>query len=245
LHVILALMALRAGRPGTVTRVIGPSPVDVAAIRRLAGEVDTTALCDVADDIRVVSSALRCRSANPAMCGLALTVRCRDDFLGVVQAIEQAAPGDVLVVDGGGRETALAGELFARAAMAKQLAGIVIDGGYRDLRFVASCELPVYSRHVTPRAGTATHLAVLGETVTCGGVVVHPRDIVVADHDGVVVLDPATAIARLTAAAQVMATEARVVERLAAGASLGECLNLAAHVDRLARGEPSRLRFTV
>jgi 4-hydroxy-4-methyl-2-oxoglutarate aldolase len=179
------------------------------------------------------------------MCGTALTVRCRDDLLGVVQAIEQAGPGDVLVVDGGGGQAALAGELFARAAVAKQLAGIVIDGGYRDLRFIATCQLPVYSRHVTPKAGTAMGLAVLGETVTCGGVVVHPGDIVIADHDGIVVLDPKTAVVRLTAAAQVMATEARVVARLSAGAPLGECLNLSAHVDRLARGEPSRLQFTV
>jgi 4-hydroxy-4-methyl-2-oxoglutarate aldolase len=225
--------------------VIEPPPVDLAAIRKLAAEVDTTALCDAADDIRVVSSALRCRSANPVLCGPALTVRCRDDFFGVVQAIEQAGPGDVLVVDGGGRETALAGELFARVALAKQLAGIVIDGGYRDLRFITTCQLPVYSRHVTPKAGTATRLAALGETVTCGGVAVHPRDIIIADHDGIVVLDPGTAVARLTAAAEVMATEARVVERLAAGAILGDCLNLAAHADRLARGEPSRLQFTI
>jgi regulator of RNase E activity RraA len=225
--------------------LIEPPSVDLAAIRRLAAEVDTTALCDAADDIRVVSSAVRCRSANPVLCGPALTVRCRDDFFGVVQAIEQAEPGDVLVVDGGGRETALAGELFARVALAKRLAGIVVDGGYRDLRFITTCQLPVYSRHVTPKAGTAMRLAVLGETVICGGVPVHPRDIIIADHDGIVVLDPGTAVARLTAAAEVMATEAQVVERLAAGATLGDCLNLAAHADRLARGEPSRLRFTV
>jgi 4-hydroxy-4-methyl-2-oxoglutarate aldolase len=230
---------------GTVRGVTEPAPVDLAAIRRLAADVDTTALCDTAEDVRVVSSALRCRSANPVMCGPALTVRCRDDFLGVIQAIERAAPGDVLVVDGGGRETALAGELFARAALAKQLAGIVIDGGYRDLRFVATCQLPVYSRYVTPKAGTATRLAALGETVSCGGVPVHPRDIIIADHDGIVVLDPGTAVARLTVAAAVVATESRVVERLAAGATLGDCLNLAAHTDQLARGEPSRLRFTV
>jgi hypothetical protein len=59
------------------------------------------------------------------------------------------------------------------------------------------------------------------------------------------VLDPNQAVAQLTAAAEVMATEARVVERLAAGATLGDCLNVTAHADRLARGEPSRLRFTV
>jgi 4-hydroxy-4-methyl-2-oxoglutarate aldolase len=243
--VISVLDAPPDGAGGTVTGVTEPAPVDLAAIRGLAAEVDTTALCDVADDIRVVSPALRCRSANPVLCGPALTVRCRDDFLGVIQAIEQAGPGDVLVVDGGGRETALAGELFARAALAKQLGGIVIDGGYRDLRFIATCQLPVYSRHVTPKAGTAMRLAVVGETVTCGGVAVHPRDIIIADHDGIVVLDPDGALARLAAAAQVMATEAQVVERLAAGSTLGDCLNLTAHADRLARGEPSRLQFTV
>ncbi|MEV4515738.1 RraA family protein [Dactylosporangium sp. NPDC049525] len=220
-------------------------PVDLATIRRLAAEVDTTALCDAAGDIRVMSPALRCRSANPVLCGPALTVRCRDDFFGVVQAIERAEAGDVLVVDGGGRETALAGELLARAALAKELAGIIIDGGYRDLRFIGTCRLPVYSRHVNPKAGTTTRLAALGETISCGGVAVHPGDIVIADHDGIVVLDPGDAVAQLTAAAGVMATESRVVERLAAGATLGDCLNVTEHADRLARGEPSKLRFTV
>src|SRR4051812_39584679 len=121
---------------------------DLDTIRRLAAAVDTTAVCDAARDVRVMSAALRCRSANPVLCGPAVTVRCHEDFLGVIQALEQAGPGDVLVVDGGGRETALAGELFARAALGKGLAGIIIDGGYRDLRFVAGCSLPVYSRHV-------------------------------------------------------------------------------------------------
>jgi RraA family protein len=207
--------------------------------------VDTTALCDTGEDVRVMSPALRCRSANPVLFGPAVTVRCRDDFLGVIQALEHAAAGDVLVVDGGGRETALAGELFTRAALGKGLAGIIVDGGYRDLRFVAGCALPVYSRHVTPRAGSTARPAVVGATVSCGGVAVHAGDIVVADHNGIVVLDPGTAAARLAAAAEVTAAEERVVARLDAGASLGAVLNLAEHVDRLTRGEPSRLRFTV
>ncbi|GAA3239097.1 RraA family protein [Dactylosporangium siamense] len=214
-------------------------------IRRLAAEVDTTALCDAVDDLRVMSAALRCRSANPVLCGPARTVRCRDDFLGVIQALERAEPGDVLVVDGGRRETALAGEIFARVALSKGLAGIIIDGGYRDLRFVAMCQLPVYSRHVTPKAGTTVRPAATSNGVSCGGVPVHPGDIVIADHDGIVVLDPATAVAQLTRAKEVMAAEARVVERLDQGATLGELLNLAEHVERLTRGEPSRLRFTV
>jgi 4-hydroxy-4-methyl-2-oxoglutarate aldolase len=215
------------------------------AIRRLAVEVDTTALCDADGDIRVMSPALRCRSANPVLCGPAVTVRCRDDFLGVIQALERAEPGDVLVVDGGGRETALAGEIFARVALSKGLAGIIIDGGYRDLRFVATCQLPVYSRHVTPKAGTTIRPTAASQDVSCGGVPVHPGDVVIADHDGIVVLDPAAAVAQLTAAREVMAAEVRVLARLDQGAALGDLVNLAEHVERLARGEPSKLRFTV
>jgi RraA family protein len=218
---------------------------DLDTVRRLAAGVDTTAICDAARDAYVMSPALRCRSAEPVLCGPAVTVRCRDDFLGVIQAIEVVGAGDVLVVDGGGREPALAGEIFARAALAKGLAGIIVDGGYRDLRYVSTCPLPVYSRHVTPRAGTTLRPATVGETVECGGVPVNPGDIVIADHDGIVVLNPADAVTHLTAAAAVMATEARVVERIDAGATLGELVDVAAHVERLRRGEPSRLAFTV
>lgn len=179
------------------------------------------------------------------MCGPAVTVRVRDDFLGVLQAVAAAAPGDVVVVDGGGRPTALAGELFARAALAKGLAGLVVDGGYRDIAYVEGCALPVYSRLVTPMAGTTQRPAVLNEPVTCGGVTVRPGDLVIADGDGIVVLDPDGAAARLRAAAALKETEARVAARLTEGAGLDECVNLDEHLARLAAGEPSKLGFTV
>lgn len=192
-----------------------------------------------------MSADLRCRSANPDICGPALTVRCRDDFFGLVLAIEQAEPGDVLVVDGGGSRTALAGELFARAALAKGIGGIIVDAAYRDAGFVASCALPVYSRHTTPMAGTTQRLGVIGEPVTCGGVTVRPGDLVIADREGIVVLDPATAEATLRAAAEVKQAEARVVAVLEAGGGLRDCLNLEEHAQNLREGRPSTLRITV
>jgi 4-hydroxy-4-methyl-2-oxoglutarate aldolase len=215
------------------------------AIRQLANRVDTAAICDAAKDTRVMSPKLRCRSRNPVICGPAVTVRCRDDFFGVLRVLETATPGEVLIVDGGGRPTALAGELFARAALARGLAGIVVDGGYRDLAFVASCDLPVYSRHVTSMAGTTIRLGMVNEPVTCGGVAVSPGDIVIADHDGIVVLDPAGAVEVLEAAVAIKATEARIIARLRAGGVLGEYLNIEDHAQRLARAEPSILRFTI
>ncbi len=217
---------------------------DQVGLLALAGRVDTCAICDVAKETRVMASALRCRSANPNLRGPALTVRCRDDFFGLVLAIEQAKPGDVIVVDGGGRETALAGELFARAALARGVAGIIVDAAYRDLAYVATCELPVYSRHTSPMAGGTQRLGVINEPVTCGGVTVNPGDLVIADHDGIVVLDPASAEATLLAAAEVKLAEARVLAVLAAGGGLGACLNVEDHAARLAAGQASTLRIT-
>jgi regulator of RNase E activity RraA len=170
-------------------------------------------------------------------------VRCRGDFLGVLRAIEAAAPGDVVVVDGGAQELAYAGELFARGASVRALAGLVVDGGYRDIGYVATCDLPVYSRFVTPMAGTTTQLGELQIPISCGGVAVRPGDIIMADVEGIIVVDPDHALARLHAGAAVKEREARLIERLEAGAPLSTGLNLDDHVAALRLGEPSALRI--
>jgi RraA family protein len=205
--------------------------------------VDTTAICDADKTTRVLDSAIRARSAAPRVCGPAFTVRCRDDFLGVLRAIEAASPGDVIVVDGGARQTALGGELFARGAIARGLGGIVVDGGYRDIGYVSGCPLPVYSRFITPLAGTTSKLGELQIPVTCGGVVVRPGDLILADDEGVIVLDPDRAATLLDAAAAVKGSEGRVIDRLDAGGTLSDALNLTDHVDALRHGEPSTLTF--
>jgi 4-hydroxy-4-methyl-2-oxoglutarate aldolase len=205
--------------------------------------VDTTAICDADKSTRVLDAAIRPRSAARRIAGPAFTVRCRDDFLGVLRAIEAAEPGEVVVVDGGAREIALGGEIFARGALVRGLGGIVVDAGYRDLGYVAGCALPVYSRFVTPLAGTTTKPGELGVPVTCGGVVVNPGDLVLADDEGVIVVDPARVEALLATAAAVKAAEARAVDALGAGSTLSDVLNLGEHVAALHRGEPSTLRF--
>lgn len=188
--------------------------------------VDTTAICDADRTTRVVHSAIRPRSATTRVLGPAFTVRCREDFLGVLRAIEAAEPGDVIVVDGGARETAFGGELFARAGLARSLGGIVVDGGYRDMSYVSTCALPVYSRFVTPRAGTASQPGELQVPVTCGGVVVSPGDLVLADDEGLVVVDPDRVDALLDAALAIKNSEHAVIEQLNGGATLSEVLGL-------------------
>jgi regulator of RNase E activity RraA len=161
----------------------------------------------------------------------------------VLRAIEAAAPGDVIVVDGGEREIALGGELFARGAVVRRLGGIVVDAGYRDIAYVSTCQLPVYSRFVTPMAGTTNELGEVQVPVTCGGVPVNPGDIVLADDEGIVVVDPTKVDALLDSAAAIKKAEGRLVERLEAGSPLSDGLNLADHVEALRRGEPSSLTF--
>ena len=204
--------------------------------------VDTTALCDVDKTTRVLHSAIRARSARSRIFGPAFTVRCRGDFLGVLQAIESAAPGDVIVVDGGAQEIALGGELFARGALARSLGGIVVDGGYRDMAYVAGCELPLYSRFVTPLSGTSSKLGELQVPVTCGGVTVNPGDLVLADGEGLIVVAPDRIDDLLDGALAIKQAENAVIERLDAGATLSETFTLAEHVAALSRAEPSALR---
>lgn len=214
-------------------------------VRGLAEQVDTTAICDAQKSTRVLDCLIRCRSANPNLFGFAYTVRCRSDFFGVLRAIENASPGDVVVVDGGGVELALAGELFAREAQLRGLAGIVVDGGYRDISYVSGCQLPIFSRHVTPMAGSTSKLGELQVPISCGGVSVEPGEIVVGDAGGLLVLSTTEAVPVLRAAVEVKDLEAKVVRRLEEGGNLSDCLNVAEHSSALQRGDLSALGFTV
>ncbi|GIG64164.1 RraA family protein [Phytomonospora endophytica] len=211
---------------------------------RLA-ELDTTAVTDADKSVRVLSPRTALRSANGAMLGTAFTVRCEGDHFGIVRALEQAAAGDVLVIEGGRHPLAYAGEIFAKAAMAKGLAGIVLDGGYRDLAYVKDCPLPIYSTYVYPKTGTTRLLGEIGATVTVGGVAVSPGEILLADDNGVLVLEPDTLDGIIARAEQIHAAEAKVLAKIEAGAGIGEVINSAEHAARLTAGEETALRFTV
>lgn len=101
--------------------------------------------------------------------------------------IDAARPGDILVVDNGGRAVSTWGGLATYAAKVKGLGGLVVDGGVRDREEMLEHKLPVFARHMTPLTGrTRLSVVAIGQPVSCGGVRVRQGDIIVADGSGVV-----------------------------------------------------------
>jgi RraA family protein len=124
--------------------------------------------------------------------GVAFTVRARGgDNLLLHRALDMAAPGDVIVVDGqGDLSNALAGEIMTTRAQRRGLAGLVVDGAMRDLAAIAQMAFPVYAAGIQPKGPYKNGPGEINVPISCGGIVIYPGDIIVGDADGVVAVQP-------------------------------------------------------
>lgn len=103
-------------------------------------------------------------------------------------AIDFAQPGDIIVVDGEGRDdVAIWGDNMAMLAKRNGVSAVVLYGAVRDVSRIRMIEFPVFAKGVSPK-GSIYYLESIGFNVpvTCGGVQVRPGDIIVGDEDGVV-----------------------------------------------------------
>jgi len=123
------------------------------------------------------------------MVGRAITVRTYPgDWAKPVEAIDKAKKGDVLVIDAGGVPPACWGELATNSAIQKELSGVVIYGGVRDVSDIRKMNIPVFASVITPQAGEPKGFGEIGVPIVVGGVRVKTGDWVIGDDDGVVVL---------------------------------------------------------
>ena len=111
-------------------------------------------------------------------------------------AVISAQEGDVLVVDArANMETGCLGEMLMTGIHAKGVRGLVVDGCVRDMPQARQIGLPLFLRGATPH--NAGHFEMYpwdyNIPIGCGGVLVMPGDIIVADDDGVVVVPPKVA----------------------------------------------------
>lgn len=150
--------------------------------------------CDVTDAVgRLYSMDSGIRplyTPMPAAVGIALTVKAvPGDNLAIHAALGMVEPDDFLVVDWRGHTEACGtGVLSLVDPIRRGLAGVVCDGGWRDVPDIADLGLPILGRGISPFSPGKAHLGEINVPVSCGGVVVEPGDVVVADEGGVAVV---------------------------------------------------------
>ena len=190
-----------------------------AQIAALAGFGTATAYEAAGIDC-ALDPAIRPVYPGARIAGRALTVRTHPaDNLPLHLAVEQAQPGDVLVVDGREELCGYWGEVLAIAAQVRGITGLVMDGGVRDIREQEELGFPVFSRGVCVRRTGKNFPGLVNQPATVGGVLVNPGDAVIADADGIVVLAPEVVDATIAASQERVDKEAGFMERIRAGES--------------------------
>jgi 4-hydroxy-4-methyl-2-oxoglutarate aldolase len=162
---------------------------------------------------------LRPNQQGSRIAGTALTVVCwPGDNLMIHAAVEQAKPGDIIVItcaspNGDGAF----GELLATSLASKGVRGLIMGMGLRDTQELRDMGFPAWTAHVSAQGTVKETPGAVNVPVSLGGQLIRPGDAVVADDDGVCV------VPRLDVAKAVTASEARIAKedgsrkRLAAG----------------------------
>jgi 4-hydroxy-4-methyl-2-oxoglutarate aldolase len=122
--------------------------------------------------------------------GRALTVKAPPgDSLTVHGAITLCQPGDVLVIDWRGHvESCSGGSGMLIAPIRQGLAGVVVDGAWRDIPDLQALNFPIFGRGTCSVSRPKGQLGEINVPICCGGVVVNAGDLIVADTEGIVVV---------------------------------------------------------
>ncbi|MDR3636912.1 MAG: glycosyltransferase, partial [Isosphaeraceae bacterium] len=164
-----------------------PAP-DLAA--QLA-DFATPDISDLLNRLYAVDPNIRCLTASHhRLCGPACTVKVfPGDNLMVHKVLDVARPGDVVVIDAGGSPSnAVLGDLISTKAKHRGIAGFIVDGLVRDLPSIQELDFPVFARGTTPIGPLHRGPGEINYPICCGGIVVNPGDLVVADAAGVIVV---------------------------------------------------------
>ena len=197
-----------------------------AIIERLA-KLDCCAVSDALDSLNLKGATWGVRPQWPCqkIAGRAVTMKIKPaglqqptQHLGTAP-IEAAQPGDIIVVDNGGKlEFSCWGGLLALSAKLKGVSGVVIDGASRDIDEARDLEFPVYARGVVPMTARGRVMQEsYNQEIQFAGVQCHPGDLVLADGSGVIIIPKEKENEVVTAAEEIYAKE----QEMAAGIRKG------------------------
>lgn len=145
-----------------------------------------------------------------------------------VEMIDNAKPGEVgVIVMENGLDVAAIGGLMGTAAKARDMAGMVLDGGVRDVAELRALDLVVYARSIVPSTSVGRFASVAKQIpVPCAGVTVKPGDIIVADEDGVVCVPQEKAAEVLKRAQEIDERETKMVPLIKQHKSLQKVIEM-------------------
>lgn len=148
------------------------------------------------------------------------------DWAKPVEAIDSAKKGEVIVIDAGGVDRAVWGELATESAKGKGIAGVVINGAIRDVDEVRKMKFPAFAKFINPTAGDPKGFGEIGCELEIEGVKVKPGDWVIGDESGVVVIPPERAVEIVNRALDIREKEGRLRAEIKKGSTLSKVTEL-------------------
>lgn len=152
-------------------------------------EFDTPDISDLLNRMYAVDPAIfRLTAKHHRLSGPACTVKVfPGDNLMVHKALDIARPGDIVVIDAHGSSmNAVLGDLISTKAKHRGIAGFVVDGYVRDMPDILELDFPIFARGTTSIGPLHRGPGEINYPICCGGIVVNPGDIIVADGAGIV-----------------------------------------------------------
>ena len=202
-----------------------PAPDLIARL----GAHNVAQIADAMGGVGLMSHTVKPIAPGMKVWGPALTVFARPgDVLYVIHATDIAQPGDVVVIDGGGVPSlAMLGDGIGYYMQKHRgIAGVVVDGGVRDVQGLRAMGFPTFSTGGCARVAGAHGPGAINVPISCGQTPVAPGDIIVGEDDGVVVVPAAQAEAIADATDRVLAGEMRRRDLVDQGANLTELRDL-------------------
>jgi regulator of RNase E activity RraA len=211
------------------TRNPRPSTAEDKHLVSLFSTTDTPAVSDALDKLGIHGQALNIMPLTnyaKVTVGPAFTVRyvpASNPPKGVGDFIDDVAEGDFIVLDNGGRtDCTVWGDIMTQYAGIRGIAGTVIDGVCRDVSRHIADDYPIFTAGRWMRTGKdRVQVGGVNEPVGIGRVHVEPRDIVVADANGVVIVPRERAWEVAELAREIEGSEERIRGLIAGGATLG------------------------
>lgn len=153
-------------------------------------EFDVSTVYEAQGKIGLMTPYLRPIQQGRMICGPVVTAICyAGDNLMIHAAIEACQPNDILVITTiGESNSGMIGELIVEALMNRQVKGVIIDAGVRDVSRIRELGFPIWSKAIHSEGTTKTKAGWVNAPAICAGVTVNPGDVIMADDDGVVVV---------------------------------------------------------